>query len=285
MKRAYMIVLMIITMSLLAACQNQPTISNDTSGILEVINSSEIDAMIDNDIAESVAGYAFDLFIEATQAIEEADSLLLNTTMRMTSSESTTGIIDATVSGTVAQVNTNAGEVEMKIALTTTLSDMEIPSVSFFRNGMFYAEVFGQGVKMSMALEDVIQGANADIIEFSRESVLSENITELSGGSQRLSFEVYPSAIQHIVENHFEGAEIGLTISNAEISAYLDVYGSLSRVETSIDFTSDADGQKADVSLWTQVDVVQVGGMLIHFPPHLDDFMEVASPHISVILE
>ena len=269
------IVFTIMAMALLTACQNRTT--NYTE-----ISTSDTLVATSSDCNDKVCAHR--LFIEAAQALDEADSLLLHTTLQMTSTEQVAEVMDMTVFGTVARLNTDDGDTQMKITLTTRLPDMEIPVVSFFRNGMFYVEVFNQGVKIPMVLEDVVQGANAAITTFPREAVLTESATEVSGGVQRLSFEVDPMAIQHVVESQFEGSSIVSAINNAQIEAYL-TGNVLSRIETTADFTLEVDGQMTDASLWSQVDVVQVGGMLIHFPSHLDDFTEVESHLMSVALE
>lgn len=216
---------------------------------------------------------AYELLNLANEALMQAGSLLMTseTVMIMTSEGET---IEMLMSGVIAQVIRSETDMDMRMEMTTRVMDMEIPSLTYFRNGILYMEVLGEWIMLEVPIEEMIE--QTGMVSFPEHAVTDQMVGEVDGLIQ-LSFTLSGTAMDDFVAASFgalgdlgvEGLE--MRIGDITVVSLLDEDGVLRIMYVTMDMSVEFEGIETVMAMIMRSEVVQLGDVIIEFPAELDE--------------
>ena len=218
---------------------------------------------------------AYELFTNASESLAEAASILMHSEVDMTMVLD--GLtMDITMTSEIAQVIRSATDIDMRMESTATAMGMTMPSVIYFRNGMYYIDMMGMQSRVPMPLEEVLE--QTGLIEFPEDAIISQAV--MAGDlTTEVTFTLSGYAMESFVESlaggMFEMLDLGdlsMSIGDIEITAILDSDGFLSSMLMNMTISMMMEGVSASTSMNMRTEVLQVGGVTVDFPDYLDDF-------------
>ena len=226
---------------------------------------------------------AFDRYMRASEALMEAGSLKMESQSVMVMAFD--GEVEEIRStATASQVIHSETNVDMHMEMLMTVQGMSIPTTIYFRNGWYYMDMMGMGMRMPFPLEDVLEQANAGLLDFSEDAITFQEVRNIDSGLE-LVFRLDASAMSDLLDGMVSGMletiglseDMGITMNFGDIdfSVILNDADELQSMDMAFTYTMEFEGEVIDVSMSTYTQIVQVGGVTINFPDYLDDFMEV----------
>jgi len=233
----------------------------------------------DNDVAgNNDLMQAHAMYIAAEQAIMDAGSMLVtsvtNTVMHIEGQ-----IVDSTANSTLSMVFHGTDDFDMMMEMVTILDlpegPMEIPMTTYYRDGTVYIYMDGEGIKMDLAMEDVMDLAESGLIDFDESAILMQEVNEVDGGTE-LSFILDSEAMSDMIDGMLAGmGHVGAGIAmdgDIEFTVLLDENGDIQAVDMWMSMSYEDDGEVIFTMEMNQVSVYEIGGVTIDFPDYLDDF-------------
>jgi len=249
---------------------------------VEIVEAVEEYEEIEAPYIESITAY--ELLTRSSEALTEAGSIFMTSIANMTmvlDGET----MDLVMISETAQVIRSETDIDMRMESITTVESallpeaMVAPSVVYFRDGMFYFDMMGIQGKMSMPLEEIIE--QAGFIEFPEDAIISQVISEGDAGTE-LTFTVSGSGMESAMESMTSGMlgmldidEMSINIGDSHVAALIDEDGMMRSMVVYMTMSMELEGIMVSMSMDMLIEVVQVGGVTIDFPAHLDTFEEI----------
>lgn len=226
---------------------------------------------------------AFERYMRASETLMEAGSLRMESQSIMIMSFDGE-VEEIRSSSTASQVMHSETDVDMHMEMTMDIQGMSIPTTIYFRNGWYYMDMMGMGMRMPFPLEDVLEQANTGILDFTEEAIAFQEVRTTDSGIE-LVFRLTASAMSELLDGMVSGMletiglslDMGITLNFGDIdfSVVLNNADELQSMDMAFSYTMEFEGEVIDVTMTTYTQIVQVGGVTINFPDYLDDFMEV----------
>jgi len=225
---------------------------------------------------------AFEMYLQAAKALETAESMRMLTISN--ASIHLDGFFTEMVTRSyIDQIIHSPTEIDMRMDTTTTIDNEEILAISYFRGNTFYilSDTPGEGYKLSLSLEEVIQIAGTEIVAFDESAIINQEVTTLPNGTN-LAFTLNSDTMSETVEAMsevlfvmFSGmlGDIDIEISDIDTHIVLNTHNEIE----SISMTLALDVESLGLSLQSNIntEILQIGGVSIDFPDFLEDFFDI----------
>jgi len=240
------------------------------------------DIEYDDVVANGEFSEAFAMYLAAEQAIEDAGSVLVTSVTNMVmhiEEEGESLVINSTARSTLEMVYHDTDNIDMRMEMVTEMDlpegPMEIPMTTYFRDGTMYIYVDGEGMKMDLPMEEVMEMADSGLLDFDESAILMQDVNDVGGGTE-LSFTLDANAMTDLIEGML--AEMGLQEFGVAMqgdilfTVFLDENGDIQTVDMSMDLIFEEEGEVLFTMEMHQSSVFQVGGVTVDFPDYIDDF-------------
>lgn len=241
---------------------------------------------VSNDIEDNgVAGddefaQAFAMYLAAEQAIVAAGSVqVTSVTNKIMHIEDE--IVDSVTHSTIAIVYHDTDDIDMRMEMVTMIDlpdedPMEVPMIIYFRDGTTYIDVDGDGQKMDLPMEQVLEMADSGLLDFDESAILMQEVNDMGDGTE-LSFTLDTNAMNDLIEGMLAEMEFGELFDVAMdgdilFTVLLDENGDIQTADMWTNLRFEEEGEISFTMSMHQSSVFQVGGITVDFPDYLDDF-------------
>ena len=219
---------------------------------------------------DMVIGMTFDLSGLDTEDMDAIELAVL---------EALAGGIEMRSSSVIEQVFHSEFEVDMRMETTTEVMGEEFVMTTYFRDGMFYMELFGDWLAIEMPLEIMLE--QVSMVTFPEAAVLSQEVVD-AGGETAIAFVLSGQAMTDMVDSMMDSLEafglddmdmdvdMDMQISDVAVTVVIDSEGRLVHLTMFMEMTMAVDGLVIVMSMDIISEVVQFGNVTIDFPAVLD---------------
>jgi hypothetical protein len=222
---------------------------------------------------------AYALYMQASQALESAESFLVEMSTEMQMSF-LGDYMDMTMSGTLAVVIISETDIQMKMDMMTNSMGMDMPMLIYFKDGYQYTDVMGQKMKMSMPMEEILAQANVSPLEFTESAILNEVVTP-TGNGYEVSFTLDGDTLSDIVMQQMAGledlfgADMDMTFGDIDMVVLIE-NNEIKHMVMKFSVEAEYEGDKMMIHTDTIMTYTQIGGVTIDFPDDLDMYEEMS---------
>jgi len=230
--------------------------------------------------AEEIAAYdgvsAYELLNRASEAIMEAGSALIisETVMEMVMDGE---MLEMTMTSAMGQVIRSETDMDLRMESIMVMDGMEIPSITYFRDGVYYMDIMGERFSMELPLETILYQSGIGVAGFPEGSILEQEIREIEEGTF-LSFIVSGDALSDFTNAMMSDMlgslgldDIEMSISDVNFSALIDEEGNLHSMSMVMSYLMELEGSQIYVNMDMIMLITEIGGITIDFPDWLDE--------------
>ena len=222
----------------------------------------------------------FDMYTSAVHPISESSSSTMSVFATMRAESHGTEQVSMAMSGHIRQTLVGTTGPEIHMEMLTIMDGMEIPVSAFYRNGMYYVDMNGVGIRMPMDYRVLAEQTHVGIDDFlfQEYSILHNYGFQLPDGGYDIFFTLASSAVYHMVEREMREVfnEVNqLTFSDIRVNANLNEARELEAVSYDISFAMETEGQPINVWMSAGALIEELGNVVIEFPEELNNFVLV----------
>ena len=210
----------------------------------------------------------FDMYVRAISPVAEASSSIIGVFTAMQAESHGTEQVSMTISGRVSQTLAGAIGSELHMEMLTVMDGIEIPVTAFYRNGMYYVDMAGMGIRMPMDYLVLAGQTHVGVDDFLFEgyTILHNYGFQLPNGGYSVFFTLASSAVYRMVEQEMRELfyEVNhLTFSDIRVSANLDANRKLESVSYHISFMMETEGQPISMHYSIEFSIETEGQVLL----------------------
>jgi len=188
--------------------------------------------------------------------------------------------MDIEMSGTMKEVILSETEAEMEMYMDMVMFGETIPTVSYYKDGYMYQEMYGMKYKTAMGIEEALSQMGTENLTFSEEAIKESDVTDVDGGKQ-ISFTLDGAALNDILAGAGTLSELAALFGEDGEMAFGDVTYVVNvdkdyvmkSCEMRFDMTMTVEGEAIEMAYTMTMKVVSTNDVTVTFPDDLDTYV------------
>ena len=225
---------------------------------------------------------AYDLYLKMNDKQKNIKSLEMQTDA-IVNVEVMGQSVEMNMSGVTKQIIRSETDIDMEMSMTTSVMGMDIPTITYFKDGYLYQDVMGEKIKIAVDLEEAMQMANFAQFSFGKDAIKSSSVTKVDGGSL-LFFELEPEFLRDTLSSMTDsiaqalgsGEDMAMTFTQMNYETLIDDDYMMQNAVMEFTVEMDLYGEAATMHYVVSMDVTGYNHIdKIDFPDDLDTYVEM----------
>jgi hypothetical protein len=242
----------------------------------------EEDVLEEDTLEEATADglSAYELLDRASVALVEAGSALIfsETAMEMVIDGEA---LEMTMTSAMGQVIRSETDMDLRMESIMFMDGMEIASITYFRDGVYYMDVMGERFSMDLPLETILYQSGIGVVGFPEDAIINQEVREVDEGIF-LNFTISGDALSNFTNAMMSDLlsslgldDIGMSISDVDFSALIDEEGNLHSMGMAMSYLMEVEGVEIYMNMDMIMLITQIGDVTIDFPDWLDEAVSI----------
>jgi hypothetical protein len=189
--------------------------------------------------------------------------------------------LEMTMTSAMGQVIRSETDMDLRMESIMFMDGMEIASITYFRDGVYYMDVMGERFSMDLPLETILYQSGIGVVGFPEDAIINQEVREVDEGIF-LNFTISGDALSNFTNAMMSDLlsslgldDIGMSISDVDFSALIDEEGNLHSMGMAMSYLMEVEGVEIYMNMDMIMLITQIGDVTIDFPDWLDEAVSI----------